>query len=153
MGPGLTNLLQAYYDAVYKGSSCIQRYHQEVNKAPDAMVTAWNGGHRTIVYTLHVDAPAFLKRIVGVDNAKVTEAQTVAFNPDGSIALCSTPAPNIPGGDKFTTQIETLLTQGTNGSCLVSLYASRGLRAGRESRQGGGRRGRCRNCALGRDSS
>ena len=96
-----------------------------MNNAPDAAITAWADNRRTIQFSMHVEAPAFLKRIVGVDSAKVTETQTVTFNTDGTISLRSVPVPNIPGGDKFTTQIDTLLALSSDGSgCLVSRNAS-----------------------------
>ncbi|GAB4818005.1 hypothetical protein N2152v2_005051 [Parachlorella kessleri] len=121
--PGYTP--QAYFNAIYQGSSCTKRYHQEVSNAPDAAITAWANNRRTIQFSMHVEAPAFLKRIVGVDSAKVTETQTVTFNADGIISLRSVPVPNIPGGDKFTTQIDTLLAPSSDGSsCLVQAKVS-----------------------------
>lgn len=40
---------------------------------------------------------------------QVTEEQEVTFQPDGSIALTGVPVPNMPGGNKFSTRVETLL--------------------------------------------
>ena len=112
-------VLQSYFEAVYQTGDCARRFHRDVNQVDDTEVTDWSAGQRVVIFTMRVNAPAFLKRIVGVDNAKVTETQTVTFRPDGSISVSSVPVPNIPGGNKFTSRIDCLLTANGPG-CLVS---------------------------------
>lgn len=115
--PGYTPKL--FFDAIYRGNECTQRFHREVNNVDDAQLSAWEQGQRVVTYTMALDAPAFIKRVIGVDNAKVTETQTVTFHEDANITLSSVPVPNIPGGDKFTSRVQTEICGGGSGSCLV----------------------------------
>lgn len=66
-----------------------------------------------------MDAPAFIKRIVGKDVMRVNEQQRRDYCADGSISLLSLPQPDMPGGAKFSTQVLFTFTNAADG-CLVS---------------------------------
>lgn len=59
----------------------------------DASVGEWDGDQRTVSFTTPVDAPAMIKRLIGMDVIRVVETQRRAFGPDGSATLVSRVVP------------------------------------------------------------
>jgi hypothetical protein len=96
----------------------------------DASVGDWEGNERTVDFTTPVEAPAFIKRVIGRDAMRVVETQRRERLADGSATLSSTPVPDMPGGAKFATQaVLTFRTAPGGGACQVCAVAQR--RAGR----------------------
>lgn len=86
----------------------------------DATVSSWGGdGQRTVVFTTPVDAPAFIKRLVGKDVMRVEEEQLREALPGGGWRLTSRPAPDMPGGARFVTEAVFTFADAAGGGCQV----------------------------------
>lgn len=111
---------QALFDLAYGDDTTFLRsYHREVN-ACDATVSSWGGdGQRTVVFTTPVDAPAFIKRLVGKDVMRVEEEQLREALPGGGWRLTSRPAPDMPGGARFVTEAVFTFADAAGGGCQV----------------------------------
>ena len=91
----------------------------------DAQVGDWEGDTRTVLFTTPVDAPAFVKRLVGKDVMQVKEEQRRVVGADGAITLTSTPQPDMPGGAKVSTQaVFTFRAAANSSDCQVSASAA-----------------------------
>eukprot|EP00887_Chlorella_sp_A99_P005320 scaffold1.g5320.t1 len=112
--PGCT--AQAFFDAVYGGSTCLLQFHREVNKCETPSATELVDGHRSVTFTTPVDAPAFLRRLIGTDAVPVVESQAVSRDASGAIVVRSDPVPQFPGADKFRTLGITTIRD-TAGGC------------------------------------
>ncbi|KAL4437087.1 hypothetical protein ABPG75_004226 [Micractinium tetrahymenae] len=110
---------QALFDLAYgDDTTFIRGFHREVN-ACDVTVSPWVGGQRTVVFTTPVDAPAFIKRLVGKDVMTVEEAQLREKLPGGGWRLTSRPVPDMPGGARFVTEAVFTFTDAAAGGCQV----------------------------------
>lgn len=72
-----------------------------------------------MVFTTPVDAPAFIKRLVGKDVMTVEEAQLREALPDGGWRLTSRPVPDMPGGARFSTEAVFTFADAAGGACQV----------------------------------
>lgn len=90
-------------------------------------VSPWGADNkRTIAFTTPVDAPAFIKRLVGKDVMAVEEAQLREALPGGGWRLTSRPVPDMPGGARLVTEAVLTFTDAAGGGCQVG----RGARGG-----------------------
>lgn len=74
-------------------------------------------------YTTPVDAPAVLKRMIGTEAIRVTEAQSLSSDASGAIIVSSVPVPDFAGADRFVTQATTSIRDVTGG-CKASPLAA-----------------------------
>lgn len=116
--PGTT--AQALFDLVYGDGNIafLQRFHAEINNDPEPRIGQWADDERSVSFLTPVDAPAFIKRMVGKDVMRVVEQQKRSPLPGGGWQLASTPVPDMPGGAKFTTQAVFTFTDSPAG-CQV----------------------------------
>lgn len=99
---------QTVFGLVYVNPVCLTEFHTAVNRDPAAIIPAWDGstGTRTLSFMKSVDAPAFIKRVLGSGTLRVVESQSVALGPvQGSVSLASVPCPEMKGADKFKTAV------------------------------------------------
>ncbi|KAL6773667.1 hypothetical protein ACKKBG_A22040 [Auxenochlorella protothecoides x Auxenochlorella symbiontica] len=100
--------VETVFGLVYVNPVCLTEFHTAVNRDPAAIIPAWDGstGTRTLSFMKSVDAPAFIKRVLGSGTLRVVESQSVALGPvQGSVSLASVPCPEMKGADKFKTAV------------------------------------------------
>ena len=113
--------LQVFFDTVYS-SACVKEFHRKFNQDEAAGVTDWVGGKRTVSFTTPVDAPPFLRRLIGAEVIPVVETQTFYVASGGAIVVKSAPVPEFKGADKFTTEATTTISNEASG-CQVGAGA------------------------------
>jgi hypothetical protein len=114
---------QAVFSFLFGDERFVKRYHKEQNEDPYAEVSSWTADCcRTVKFAAPVDAPNVIKKVIGVDNLKVTETQS--YSREGnSFTVKSEPTVDHPKG--FNTTAEMILANAENGKgCAVSITAT-----------------------------
>jgi hypothetical protein len=89
--------LQTYFDALYDDNA-IRTFHRDVNGDTNASVGQWNAqSERVNSFVLPLNAPAFVKRMIGSDSVPVTETQKLQWG-DGRTTLTVTSTPTLNVG-------------------------------------------------------
>jgi hypothetical protein len=125
---------QEVFDAIWSSEATLA-FHAEVNRDPQASATAWQAAgaadsgvrrRRTVTFSTPVEAPAFIRRMIGKDVVLVVEEQVVEVGGPGggagpgALRVRSVPVLQIPGGARFATQTCFDLSN-ADGGCQVWL--------------------------------
>jgi len=76
-------------------------------------------GTRVVCFAAPFNAPAMVKRTLGMDALRVREQSHAETQPDGSIVITSLPTVDVPGGDRFKTTAVTRIDPRPEGGCQV----------------------------------
>eukprot|EP00798_Chlamydomonas_sp_ICE-L_P003363 gene3363-13394_t len=88
---------QHFFDVVYAHKKPMQEYHALANKDPNADVTDWDDGVRTISFCMPLQIPAFVKAVAGVDSIRVREQQSLVWKSSELFDVTSeTAVQNVP---------------------------------------------------------
>jgi len=97
--PGCT--VKDFFEILYADESAVKAYHKEADKDEKAQVESWQGTTRTVHFTMPLQLPAVLAKLVGGSAIPVKEIQTVETDSSGALYVTSTPLIGVPGGSKF----------------------------------------------------
>lgn len=112
---------QAAFSFLFGDDRFIRKFHREVNGDPDVEVSSWSeDGCREVKYTAPVMAPNLFSRIAGTSVLKVTEKQQ--YKRCGNcFTIIFDPILEIPGGERFVTRGEMLLSPAEDRGCIVMI--------------------------------
>ncbi|KXZ53870.1 hypothetical protein GPECTOR_6g788 [Gonium pectorale] len=112
---------QSYFDVIYAGDAALRAFHAKVNGDANAAAEAWGSdGTRSVRFTMPMNVPAMLKKVIGMDSVPVVETQRVEWGAGCcSFKLISEPLLNFPGANKFTTSGFLAVASRPDGSCSV----------------------------------
>ena len=119
---------QDCFALIWGDPSFMRQYHESVNGDCDAQVPQWvDNWQRQISFTMPINAPSVVMRLIGADTITVLESQKVSFDLEdgGTIRLESVPKPQIPGADRFSSVscVQIRDCAGEDG-CLVEVEVS-----------------------------
>ncbi|KAL3149525.1 hypothetical protein ABBQ32_002305 [Trebouxia sp. C0010 RCD-2024] len=116
------NGVQEVFRAIWEDSSVWAGYHHNCDH-PDAVVSPWQGNERKVTFSTPLKAPAFIKKLVGVEVLEIIETQLLHRQSDGSLEVESTPVLAAPGASKFTTHALFSMSETVNGrkSCKIEV--------------------------------
>lgn len=114
--------VQEVYQAIWEDSSVWAGYHHSCDH-PDAVVSPWQNGERRVTFSTPLKAPAFVKKIVGVEVLEIIETQLLQRHADGSLVVESKPVLAAPGASKFLTHALFSMSDEVNGkkSCKIEV--------------------------------
>lgn len=97
--------LAQFWNIVYEQPSCMVAFHRAINGC-DAVVTPWSDGLRTVSFSMAMNVPDFVKRMLSVDAIKVEETQVVLWTTTQSFTISSsTKVQNVSAAQRFTTKL------------------------------------------------
>ncbi|KAL3132882.1 hypothetical protein ABBQ38_006801 [Trebouxia sp. C0009 RCD-2024] len=106
--------LQEVFRAIWEDSSVWAGYHHKCDH-PDAVVSRWQSDERKVTFSTPLKAPAFIKKLVGVEVLEIIETQLLHRQSDGSLEVESRPVLAAPGASKFTTHASFSMSEAVNG--------------------------------------
>jgi len=120
-----------FFEIIYADASAARAYHKEVDKDENAQVESWQGNTRTVHFTMPMQLPAVLTKLVGGSAIPVKEVQVAETDGNGALCVTSTPLIGVPGGSKFQAvarlNVTNTATAGVTGckvDALVTCTAS-----------------------------
>ncbi|KAI8107675.1 hypothetical protein M9435_002703 [Picochlorum sp. BPE23] len=117
---------ELYFWFVYGDPEFLKSYHKRVNGDDEALVPDWEDGmERQIVFTLPINAPVVIQRLIGAERLGVFETQKVSVHDNGrEIVLDSEPRPQMPGADRFSSDSVVRMCDDGHGGCDVTITVS-----------------------------
>lgn len=114
--------VQEVFRAIWEDSSVWAGYHHKCDH-PDAVVSRWQSDERKVTFSTPLKAPAFIKKLVGVEVLEIIETQLLHRQSDGSLEVESRPVLAAPGASKFTTHASFSMSEAVNGkrSCKIEV--------------------------------
>ncbi|KAG2492485.1 hypothetical protein HYH03_009150 [Edaphochlamys debaryana] len=113
---------QDYWDALYATDAATRAFHREVNGDPAATCTGWADGRRSSAFSMPMNVPAMMKKMIGLDVVPVVETQSVQWAPGRKgFTVVSEPQLNFPGANKFTTSGSLTIAQQPGGKCEIKV--------------------------------
>eukprot|EP00890_Picochlorum_soloecismus_P004126 jgi/Picsp_1/4714/NSC_02083-R1_hypothetical protein CHLNCDRAFT_137647 [Chlorella variabilis] len=112
---------------IWGDPSFLRQYHESVNGDCDAQVPQWvDNWQRQISFTMPINAPSIVMRLIGADTITVLESQRVRFDLEdgGSIRLESDPKPQIPGADRFSSVSCVQIRDCAEVGCMIEVEVS-----------------------------
>eukprot|EP00889_Picochlorum_renovo_P007731 jgi/Picre1/34761/NNA_002227.t1 len=117
---------ELYFWFVYGDPEFLKSYHKRVNGDDEALVPDWDDVmERQIVFTLPINAPVVIQRLIGAERLGVFETQKVSVHDNGrEIVLDSEPRPQMPGADRFSSDSVVRMCDDGHGGCDVTITVS-----------------------------
>lgn len=56
---------QLFYNTIYSDAIAFRRFHKEQSKDPDAQVSSWQDGSRTVSFKMALNVPQVIKKVIG----------------------------------------------------------------------------------------
>ncbi|XP_057874072.2 uncharacterized protein LOC131080018 isoform X1 [Cryptomeria japonica] len=116
---------QAAFSFLFGDDRFFKKYHSEVNGDDDAEASNWSeDGTREVRYTTPLSASNFILKVAGTDKLKVREKQE--YKRCGNcFTIISNPIIDIPGGERFVTRGELILSPGEKDQgCFLTINIS-----------------------------
>ena len=112
-----------FFSVIYGCGEFLQRYHATVNGDASAQVPEFGREDysRELVFSIPIQAPAMIMRLIGSERLQVVERQVVSYSTRAGrdeIQLVSKPRPQMPGGDSFTSDAVVKIAD-CPGGCRV----------------------------------
>jgi hypothetical protein len=112
-----------FLSVIYGSGEFLTRYHATVNGDASAQVPEFGreDHSRELVFSIPIQAPAMIMRLIGSERLQVVERQVVAYSTRAGrdeIELVSKPRPQMPGGDSFTSDAVVKIAD-CPGGCRV----------------------------------
>lgn len=106
---------------LFSDDKFIKGYHKKINYDPYAEASCWNkDGEREVRYVAALAAPKMIAKLAGGDSFPVKELQRYSRN-GNCYTISSEPLICCPGGDRFMTYVETVLSKDERGGCAVTV--------------------------------
>ena len=117
---------ELYFGLVYGRTEFLKSFHKRVNGDDEALVPYWEDDmERQIVFTLPINAPVVIQRLIGAERLCVFETQKVSVDDNGrEIVLESEPRPQMPGADRFSSDAVVHMCDDGHGGCDVTITVS-----------------------------
>lgn len=112
---------------IWGDPSFLRQYHESVNGDCDAQVPQWEDNwQRQVSFTMPINAPSIVMRLIGADTITVLEGQKVSFDLEdgGTLRLESDPKPQIPGADRFSSVSCVQIKDCAEVGCLIEVEVS-----------------------------